>query len=287
MTEKTDEAGVLYLCATPIGNLEDITLRALRILREADLIAAEDTRHTKKLLSHYDIHTPVTSYHEHNKRDKGPEIIAAIKKGQNVALVSDAGMPGVSDPGQDLVVLAVNEGIEVVPVPGASASLAALVGSGLPTDRFVFEGFLPRVKKERDKALQRIVSEDRTVIIYESPHRVTKTLEELLDVAGDRNIAVTRELTKVHEQFVRGRLPFVLEYFRNHPPKGEFTIVLEGKKKEKMLPGPVSTESIYSAVNDLILKGLDRKEAIKKAALSMGLSKRDVYNAVLKRENKR
>lgn len=276
--------GQLYLCATPIGNLEDITLRALRILKEVDVIAAEDTRHTRKLLSFYDIHTPITSYHEHNEREKGSQLISDMKSGKNVALVSDAGTPGISDPGYELVVMAVKEGITVVPIPGASAGIAALAASGLPTDRFVFEGFLPRSGKDRDAALKKILSDERTVIFYESPYRVIKTLSEILDLSGNRNVVVTRELTKVYEQFIRGTVSEVLEHFVRHKPKGEFTIILEGKTEEKELK-PATTADIINYVQELVGQGIDKKTAIKSVAQSLGLSKREVYSAVLQNDH--
>lgn len=272
--------GKLYLCATPIGNLEDITLRALRILKEVDVIAAEDTRHTRKLLSFYDIHTPITSYHEHNEREKGRQLIADIKSGKTVAVVSDAGTPGISDPGYELVAMAVKEGITVIPVPGASAAIAALAASGLSTDRFIFEGFLPRSGKDRNTALKKILSDERTVIFYESPYRVVKTLSEILDLGGNRKVVVTRELTKVYEQFIRGSISEVLEHFNKHKPKGEFTIILEGKSEETELE-PVTTIDIGNYVQRLVGEGLDKKTAIKSAAQSLGISKREVYSAVL------
>lgn len=279
-TETANKQGQLYLCSTPIGNLEDITFRVLRILKEVDIIAAEDTRHSKKLLSYYDIHTPVTSYHEHNEREKGSKLITEIKSGKDVALVSDAGTPGISDPGYALVVLALDEGIRVVPVPGASAVLAALAASGLPTDRFVFEGFLPRAGKERDKMLKKVLSEERTVIFYESPYRIVKTLKEFLGYGDDRNIVVTRELTKVYEQFVRGTVSEVLAYFENNKPKGEITVILEGKSEELVTIIP-DKEGICARVEELVGQGIDKKSAIKQVALILGISKREVYSAVL------
>ncbi len=278
--DSTHIPGQLYLCSTPIGNLEDITLRVLRILKEVDIIAAEDTRHTKKLLTHYDIHTPVTSYHEHNEREKGLKLISEIQYGKNVALVSDAGTPGVSDPGYELVVLAIKEGIKVVPCPGASASLAALAASGLPTDRFVFEGFLPRSGKDRDKALKRVLSEERTVIFYESPYRIIKTLQELLDYGGDRNVVVTRELTKVYEQFIRGTVSDALVYFETKKPKGEFTVLIEGRREDRKIVLP-DKDGISAQVEELITQGIDKKSAIKQVSQTLGISKRQVYSAVL------
>lgn len=283
MTE-TVKQGILYLCATPIGNLEDITLRARRILQEVSLIAAEDTRHTRKLLSFFDIHTPLTSYHEHNKREKGPKLIDEMKQGKNIALVSDAGTPGISDPGRDLVALAVEEGITVIPIPGPAAVVTALVSSGLPTDRFVFEGFLPRTKRERSRVMAQMVSEERTTVLYESPQRLLKTLQEIMALAGDRNAAVTRELTKVHEQIIRGKISSLLEYFGCHPPRGEITVVLEGRPPEKKAPPVGSPEDIAGLVEDLMAKGIEKKEAIKEVAKTIGLSKREVYNTVIRIE---
>ncbi len=283
----TDKTGVLYLCATPIGNLEDVTLRVLRILREVSLIAAEDTRHTRKLLSYYDIHTPMTSYHDHNKHEKGQKLIAELKMGKDIALVSDSGTPGISDPGQELVVLAAGEGIPVIPVPGPSAVITALISSGLPTGRFIFEGFLPRVKKERDRILTEITAEERTVVFYESPRRIVKTLQEILQFTGDRKIVVTRELTKVHEQILRGTISGILEILQSNSLKGEITIVLEGEKDKKTKPLPESSEEIYRIVNNFLLKGWNKKEAIKEAARNIGICKRIVYDAVLKEENKK
>ena len=278
--------GSLYLCATPIGNLEDVTLRALRIMREVSLIAAEDTRHTRKLLSRYDIHTPLTSYHEHNKREKGPKLVAQLKEGKDIALVSDAGTPGISDPGQELVLLAVEEGLTVIPVPGASAVIAALTSSGLSTGRFAFEGFLPRVRKERNKVLNQIVAEERSFVFYESPQRIMKTLQEILTFAGDRNIVVARELTKVHEEILRGQISQIIEHFRGHSPKGEFTVVLDGRNdKTKELPIRSSSD-LYKMVTGYLVQGFDKKGAIKETARTIGISKKEVYSAVLEVENK-
>ncbi|MDT3702072.1 MAG: 16S rRNA (cytidine(1402)-2'-O)-methyltransferase [Thermincola sp.] len=288
MTKVNDDTarGILYVCATPIGNLEDITLRAKRILQEVDLIAAEDTRHTRKLLSFYDIHTPLTSYHEHNKWDKGPKLIGELSTGKNIALVSDAGTPGISDPGQDLVRLAAEAGIAVVPIPGASAVVSALVISGLPTDRFCFEGFLPRTKKERRTMIEQWVREQRTIVFYESPYRLVKTLEELSAQFGERNIAVTRELTKAHEEVVRGTLLEALRYFKENSPKGEIAVIIQGTNKNTEAPpqGPVD---VSGYVSNLVLQGYNKKDAIKDAARLLGVSKREVYDTILKAEEKR
>ncbi|RLE06850.1 16S rRNA (cytidine(1402)-2'-O)-methyltransferase [Candidatus Aerophobetes bacterium] len=221
--------GVLYPVGTPIGNLKDITLRALEILKEVDLIASEDTRHTRKLLSHYDIHTSLTSFYEHNQLKKTPYLIDCLKKGKNVALVSKAGMPGISDPGYYLIKEAVKEKIKIVPIPGPTALAIALVASGLPMDNFVFEGFLGRRKSERMKKLKKLREEERTIIIYEAPHRLKKTLEEIREVLGDRRIAVGRELTKKFEEIIRGRVSEAENIFKERTPRGEFTLVIEGK----------------------------------------------------------
>lgn len=280
------EAGALFVCATPIGNLEDISLRVLRILKEVDVIAAEDTRHTRKLLNYYDIHTPLTSCHEHNEQEKGRKIIEQIKAGKSVALVSDAGTPGISDPGTKVIGMALEEGLKVVPLPGPSAVVTALTVSGLPTDRFSFEGFLPREKKERGQLLAEIKSERRTLIFYEAPHRLLKTLAELHERLGDRKAAVIRELTKLHEEVVRGTLAEVLEHFRNKAPKGEFVIVLEGGAEEKKEPLERSPQLLYESVIELVNEGLDKKSAIKEAATKLGVPKKEVYAAVLEAENK-
>lgn len=284
--DNKDTKGTLYVCATPIGNLEDITLRAKRILQEVDLIAAEDTRHTRKLLSFYDIHTPLTSYHEHNKWEKGPKLISETCAGKNIALVSDAGTPGISDPGQDLVSLAVDAGVTVVTIPGASAVVSALVISGLPTDRFCFEGFLPRAKKDRNTVIQQWVQEQRTIVFYESPYRLQKTLEELSPLFGERNVAVTRELTKTHEQVVRGKLTTVLEHFRENSPKGEIAVIMQGNSeiKEAPLRGPAD---IFETVSNLVQQGHIKKDAIKEAARLLGVSKREVYDTILRAEKKK
>lgn len=278
--------GILYLCATPIGNLEDITLRVLRILKEVRLIAAEDTRHTRKLLSFYDIHTPLTSYHEHNEKGRGQILISELNAGKDVALVSDAGTPGISDPGYELVCLAINQGFTVVPVPGPTALISAVICSGLPTDRFVFEGFLPRVKKERNKVFEQMKSEERTLVFYESPRRVIKTLQEMQKLLGDKNVAVARELTKIHEEVVRGLLSDVISHFQANSPKGEFVIVLEGSR-EHQKDSPVHESSNLSLmVADLVTRGWDKKEAIKEVARRTGTGRNNVYAAVLEAEGK-
>ncbi|NMA75594.1 MAG: 16S rRNA (cytidine(1402)-2'-O)-methyltransferase, partial [Bacteroidales bacterium] len=252
----TDTTGCLYLVATPIGNLEDITFRAIRILQEADLIAAEDTRHTRKLLSHYDIHTPLTSYHKYNEASKGEELIAKIREGLKIALVSDAGMPGISDPGYDLVVKAREEGLLIIPIPGATAALSALIASGLPTDRFVFEGFLPRKGKERRAVLEQLKTEMRTVVFYEAPHRLVTTLEDLFRALGNRKLVLAREITKKHEEFIQGTISSVLSYYTNATPRGEFTIVLG--PVEHLFTEEPTLEQAIAEVSRLEEAGMDR-----------------------------
>lgn len=278
----TDTGGCLYLVATPIGNLEDITFRAIRVLQEVDLIAAEDTRHTRKLLSHYDIHTPLTSYHKYNEWSKGEDLITKIQAGLKVALVSDAGMPGISDPGYDLVVKAREMGLLIVPIPGATASLSALVASGLPTARFVFEGFLPRKGKERKAILEELKNESRTVIFYEAPHRVVTTLKDLFKALGDRKLVIAREITKKHEEFIQGTLSFMLDYYNNVEPKGEFTIILAPAEPLSAMAEEPSLDQAMAEVLGLEETGLDRKTAIKEVAKKFGFPKREVYNAMLK-----
>lgn len=272
------QCGTLYLCATPIGNLEDITLRAIRILKECDIIAAEDTRHTRKLLAHFDIHTPLTSYHAHNEESKGEQLLAKLKQGQNIAVVSDAGMPGISDPGYELVKSALENGISVVPVPGANAAVTALVASGLPTARFVFEGFLPANKKGRRRQLEKMAQETRTIIFYESPHRIKDTLSDLIKIFGERQIAVARELTKKHEEIYRGKLSGALEYFSRQAVRGEFTMVVAGAEKESAAEKTeTDNRSITEQLKQLMQSGLDKKQAIKEVAKMRGVSKRDIY----------
>ncbi len=274
--------GTLYVVGTPIGNLEDISFRALRVLREVDVIAAEDTRHTRKLLSHFDIHTPLVSYHEHNQRAAGPALIERLRAGEDIALVTDAGMPAISDPGQDLVRQAIEAGVAVVPVPGPTAFITALVVSGLPTDRFVFEGFLPHKTKERRTALERLQRESRTCILYEAPHRLVRTLKDLQDALGERPMAVARELTKVHEEVLRGTPAELLGHFTKTAPRGEFVLVISGAE-ERSGPemGEVTPESLAEAVADLERSGVDRKTAMKQVAAQCGVSKREVYRAVV------
>jgi len=271
-------SGTLYIVATPIGNLEDITLRAIRVLKEVDTIAAEDTRHSQKLLNKFDIHTPLTSYHDHNKEEKAPVLVARLLEGKNVALVSDAGTPGISDPGYFLINLAIDQKIPVVPIPGATAAIAALSISGLPTDSFVFECFLPSKHTARLKRLEVLAKEERTLIFYEAPHRITQTLDDMHAVLGDRKAVLTRELTKVHEQVIRGTLSEVKEQLEAGSMKGEFTIILQAAIEEPM--GPVDTLEYLK--NLMLHRGLSKKEAVAIAAEELGLPKKEVYNESLK-----
>ncbi|AZK45556.1 16S rRNA (cytidine(1402)-2'-O)-methyltransferase [Paenibacillus lentus] len=277
--------GTLYLVATPIGNLEDMTYRAVRTLREADIIAAEDTRQTRKLLSHFEI-TPgkLVSYHDHNRLASGPELIRFIIEGKNLALVSDAGLPAISDPGSDLVRLAIEAGIAVVPVPGANAALSALIVSGLSTEKFKFIGFLPREQRERDDLLQLQSEEESTLLLYESPHRLIKTLESMLSAWGNRRIVLARELTKRFEEMARGTIQDCLDWLQQHPPMGEYCIVVEGADPEQLKEKRNAwwqTMSIVEHVKHYEEKGVPRKEAMKKAANDRGVSKRDIYQSLI------
>ena len=273
--------GRLYVCGTPIGNLKDITLRALEILKKVDLIAAEDTRRTQKLLNYYEIDTPLTSYHEHNAKQKKKRLLSKIKKGSEVALVSDAGMPTISDPGYELVKLLRAENIEIIPIPGPTAMTSALVVSGLATDRFVFEGFLPRKKGERKRYLQDLEAETRTMIFYESPRRIVKTLRDILDVLGNRQIVVCRELTKKFEEKISGKVSELLAQFKTDAPKGEIVIVLEGGTKNK--DGVDWTDlSILDHVKFEMKQGATKKEAIKIVAKQRNLPKSEVYQIATK-----
>lgn len=279
--------GTLYIVGTPIGNLEDITQRALRTLREAAVIACEDTRQTRKLLHHFDIHTPTVSYHEHNKHTAGPALIRRLLAGDDVALVSDAGMPAISDPGEELVGLAIEAGIPVVPVPGPTAFVTGLVVSGMPTDRFVFEGFLPTRNKERRETLDRLKGERRTMILYEAPHRLLETLAELQQSLGERPMAAARELTKLHEEVVRGTPAELLSHFSAQPPRGEFVLVIQGAPVDAPAAdlADLSPDTLARAVRELEEQGMDRKAAMKEVARRLGLRKRDVYQALLQSED--
>ncbi len=276
--------GTLYLCATPIGNLEDITLRVLRTLKEADLIAAEDTRHSIKLLNHFEINTPMTSYHEYNKIEKGRYLIGLLKEGQNIALITDAGTPGISDPGEELVKMAYEEEIPVTSLPGPSAVITGLTLSGLSTRRFAFEAFLPSDKKERNNILKELKSETRTIIIYEAPHRLIKTLKELSDALGDRRVTVVRELTKKHETAFQTSLLKAVSHYEAEEPKGECLLVIEGLKIEDLLEQEKEkflTLSLEEHMNLYLGRGMDKKEAMRAVATDRGITKREVYQMLL------
>jgi 16S rRNA (cytidine1402-2'-O)-methyltransferase len=285
MASTTTGPGTLYLCATPIGNLEDITLRVLRVLQEVHLIAAEDTRRTKKLLNHYNITTPLVSYHEHNRKSRGEELIRRLRGGEDIALVSDAGMPGIADPGTELVQDAVACGIPLVALPGPTALITALVVSGLPTDSFVFAGFPPRKGRERAAFFNTLAAEGRTAVLYEAPHRLLETLADLEKAAGDRWLVVARELTKQYEEIRRGPVSQHLEHFRKHTPRGEFCLVLAGApagEEGNLTPGRL--EEGVELVQELVALGVAKKEAIRIAARERDLSKNALYAALLDRK---
>ncbi len=265
----------LYVVATPIGNLEDISLRALRLLSQVELIAAEDTRTTRQLLSAHNIKTPLTSYHEHNKRAKLSYLLDCLRE-KNVALVSEAGMPGLSDPGYELISAAVEQGVSVVPVPGASAAITALVVSGLPPSQFLYLGFLPRRRGRRQRLLRSVADEPWTVVAFEAPHRLLETLGDALEVFGDRKLAVCRELTKVHEEVFRGRLSQAMEHFAQ--PRGEFTLVIEGKREEK----PQVDEQVEMELAKLYREGVGAREAAARLSETSGVSKKELYQAWLR-----
>lgn len=280
--------GKLYLCATPIGNLEDITMRVLRILKEADIIAAEDTRNSIRLLNHFDIRTPMTSYHEYNKIDKAYTLIEEMKKGKNVALITDAGTPAISDPGEDLVRLCYENGIEVTSLPGACACVTALTLSGLPTRRFCFEAFLPSDKKEKQAILEELKNETRTIVLYEAPHRLLRTLGELLEVLGDRRVTICRELTKKHETAFGTTLSAAIAHYTKEEPKGECVLVLEGRSRQQMKEEEQAAWneiSIQEHMQQYLDSGLDKKEAMKRVAKDRGVGKRDIYQALLELKN--
>lgn len=280
-------AGTLYLCATPIGNLEDMTFRAVRTLKEADLIAAEDTRNSIKLLNHFEIRTPMTSYHEYNKIEKGRKLTDLLLEGKNIALITDAGTPGISDPGEELVKMCHEAGVTVTAVPGAAACVTALTISGLPTRRFAFEAFLPSDKKERRDVLEELKDETRTIVLYEAPHRLVKTLEEIRETLGDRQVSVCRELTKKHETVYQSTLGEACTYYQSHEPRGECVLVIQAKSREELRRqsqrkwAEMSLEEHMAYYTD---QGVDRKEAMKKVAKDRGVSKREVYQALLREE---
>ncbi|MCK4648105.1 16S rRNA (cytidine(1402)-2'-O)-methyltransferase [bacterium] len=275
------KSGTLYIVGTPIGNLEDITLRALRTLREVDLIACEDTRRTRKLLSRYNIHTSLTSYFEHNKIVKADFLIGKLKEDKNIALVSDAGMPGISDPGYFIIQRALKENISIIPIPGPTALISSLVISGLPTDSFIFEGFLPSMKKARCDKLKGLKSERKTIILYEAPHRLITTLRDILEILGDREVSLTRELTKKFEETFRGKVSEAIEKFVK--PKGEFTIILKGAQEKEILKEKWQDLPILDHLK-LVMKeeNLAKKEAIKRVATLRRIPKREVYQISLK-----
>ncbi len=280
-------AGKLFLCATPIGNLEDITFRVLRTLKEVDLIAAEDTRNSIKLLNHFEIKTPMTSYHEYNKIEKAYQLVAKLREGKNIALITDAGTPGISDPGEELVRICLEEGMEVTSLPGPAACITALTMSGQPTRRFAFEAFLPREKKERAAVLEELKNETRTIILYEAPHHLVKTLKELYEVLGNRKLTICKELTKRYENAVVTTLEEVQSRYIDEEPRGEHVLVIAGKTREEL------QEEKQQAWNELTIEehmahyesqGIDHKETMKLVAKDRGISKRDVYQELLKKE---
>jgi 16S rRNA (cytidine1402-2'-O)-methyltransferase len=269
--------GILYIVATPIGNLEDITLRALRVLKEVDVVAAEDTRHTQILLSHYDIHTPLTSYHEHNEKTKSRELVTRLARGQNVALVSDAGTPAISDPGFRLIAQAIRAGVRIIPVPGASALTAVLSASGLPTDRFVFEGFLPARKTQRRERLQTLRDETRTLIFYEAPHRLKDTLGDIRELLGNREAVLAREVSKIHEEFLRGPVSELVRALGSGDIRGEVTLIISGSSG---LPG-VSEDRLKAEILELKGKGLRVKEIAEVLGEKFGYPKKEIYRLAL------
>ena len=277
--------GMLYLCATPIGNLEDITYRVLRTLKEVDLIAAEDTRNSIKLLNHFEIKTPMTSYHEYNKIEKAYQLVEKMRQGQNIALITDAGTPGISDPGEDIVRICYEQGIEVTSLPGAAACVTALTMSGQSTRRFAFEAFLPKDKKEHQAVLAELAEETRTIILYEAPHHLVKTLQELSEVLGaDRRLTICRELTKRHEEKMQTTLGDSLHYYEAKEPRGEYVLVIEGKSRdqiEREQQAEWETMSIEEHMAHYESQGIDRKEAMKLVAKDRGVSKRDIYQSLL------
>lgn len=276
--------GTLYLCATPIGNLEDITYRVLRTLKEVDLIAAEDTRNSIKLLNHFEIKTPMTSYHEFNKIDKAYQLVAKLKEGKNIALITDAGTPGISDPGEDIVRICYEEGVPVTSLPGPAACITALTISGRPTRRFAFEAFLPRDKKERAAIIEELKNETRTIIIYEAPHHLVKTVTELMNAIGDRELTVCRELTKKHEEKMQTTFSELLEYSKEHEPRGEYVLIICGKSRSEVIKEQQQNWETMPLEEHMAYyenQGVDHKEAMKMVAKDRGVSKRDIYQQLL------
>ena len=285
MDTKNKETGELFLCATPIGNLEDMPVRAVRIMKEADLIAAEDTRNSIKLINHFEIDTPMTSYHEYNKVDKAKVLVDKMLAGQTVALITDAGTPGISDPGEELVRQAVQAGINITSVPGPAACINALIISGLPTRRFVFEAFLPSDKKERAAVLEELSHETRTMIIYEAPHRLCRTLAEMAEIlGGDRQIAVCKELTKRHETVYRSDINGAVDYYNANEPRGEYVLVIAGLNREDIIRDKQDTWKempLEEHLKHYESQGIERREAIKLVAKDRGVPKREIYNMTL------
>lgn len=277
----SNEYGTLYLCATPIGNLEDMTYRAVRILGEVELIAAEDTRHTRQLLTHFAIHTKLTSYHEHNKFTKGPELIDYLRSGKDLVCVSDAGLPGICDPGSHLAELAIAQGIRVSPLPGANAGLSALICSGLDTTLFTFVGFLPRTAKKQQEKLSQVQDYAGTLIFYEAPHHLKGTLKAIYSVLGDRKAVLGRELTKKFEEFRRGTLSELLAYYESETPRGEFVILVAGTSENETKAEPIINASPVELCQEFIAEGMDKKEAMRKTAKTLGISRREVYKSLL------
>ncbi len=273
------ESGTLYVCATPIGNMEDITLRVLRTLKQADIIAAEDTRHSRRLLDHYEIHTPMISYHEHNEKKRSAELVESLQAGKTVALISDAGMPGISDPGYEIIQLCYKEGVKVDVLPGPNAGLTALVLSGMPADGFAFHGFLPAQSGKRRKKLEELACMPFTQIFYEAPHRLTNTLTDMVAVLGNRDAAVVREISKIHQSVKRGKVQVLLKEYEAVPPKGECCILVGPWEKEIRKGGP---EEWIKAVNQEMSKGSSRQEALKSVAKEFDVSKREIYQVMHK-----
>ncbi|MGE5472790.1 MAG: 16S rRNA (cytidine(1402)-2'-O)-methyltransferase [Ignavibacteriales bacterium] len=276
------QPGTLFLVATPIGNLEDMTLRAIRTLKEVDLIAAEDTRQTLKLLNNFEISKPLTSFYRHNEGIKKDVIVERLLKGENVALVSDAGTPGISDPGEELVARLIQEGIKVVPIPGASAVISGVIVSGLPCSRFAFEGFLPMNKRVRKERLENLKRETRTMVFYEAPHKLLYTLKDIFAVFGERRIAVAREITKIFEEVLRMNLSEAIDYYNKNQARGEFVLILEGSNEELLEDKQEETLTASEIVERYLEQGMGKKEAMKKAAKEKGISKREVYSKMLK-----
>ena len=278
-------SGKLYLCATPIGNLEDITLRVLRTLKEVDLIAAEDTRNSIKLLNHFDIKTPMTSYHEYNKIDKAYQLVEKLKEGKNIALITDAGTPGISDPGEDIVRICYEQGVPVTSLPGAAACITALTMSGRPTRRFAFEAFLPKDKKERAAVLEELKDETRTIILYEAPHHLIRTVTELMNALGDRKLTLCRELTKKHEEKLQTTFSGVLDLYNEQEPRGEYVMVICGRSREELVKEQQQSWEAMSIEEHMAhyeSQGIPHKEAMKLVAKDRGVSKREIYQALLK-----